>query len=402
MLTADLVRATRRAGELKLSPLSGKIRARALELSELLLETALSHVGRTRDELKEAITMLHAEAGNRKLIDGLAKLVDDACEFGLELDVSPVELRTAVFEAATAAARALPPGAAFDRLGVLRAVAAQHDLTVEHLEGALFADLKGAHVLSRVEALTASSLVERYEVSQRQAVLLRAVRVRARVFCSRPEDYRRMFQALKFRRLLFRVEQAERGFRIELDGPYSLFESVTKYGINLALALPVLEQAEELELEADLRWGKAREALLFKYEARRSGAALAAQQLDEVEALAAAFPKLGSEWRLERADVLLEVPGMGVLFPDLKFTHPSSDEPVYFELLGFWSRAAVWKRIELAHAGLDAKILFAASQRLRVSEELLSDVESAALYLFKATLSPRAILVHLERLRAGA
>lgn len=402
MLTADLVRATRRAGELKLSSLSGKTRARALELGEILLETATSHVGRTRDELKEALTMLNAEAGNRKLVDGLAKLVDDACEFGLELDVSPLELRTAVFEAATAAARALPPGATFDRSAVLSSVAREHDLTVESLEGALFADLKGAHVLTRVEALTPVSLLERYEVSQRQAVLLRAVRVRARVYCGRPEDYRRLFQALKFRRLLFRVDQADRGFRIELDGPYSLFDSVTKYGINLALALPALELAEELELEADLRWGKSREALLFKHQARRSGAAPAVQQLDEVEAFSAAFQKLGSPWRLEPANALLEVPGMGVLFPDLRFTHPRSDEPVYFELLGFWSRAAVWKRIELARAGLDAKILFAASQRLRVSEELLDDVDSAALYLFKGTLSAKAVLSRLERLRGEA
>ncbi len=46
------------------------------------------------------------------------------------------------------------------------------------------------------------------------------------------------------------------GYRIEIDGPYSLFESVTKYGLELALLLPALEACDSVQLVADLRWGK--------------------------------------------------------------------------------------------------------------------------------------------------
>jgi hypothetical protein len=44
---------------------------------------------------------------------------------------------------------------------------------------------------------------------------------------------------------------------------------------------------------------------------------------------------------------------------------------VYLEVMGYWSRAAVWKRVELVQAGLAERVLFAVSSRLSVSEEVL-------------------------------
>ncbi len=395
MLTADLVRATRRGGELKLSGLSGKNRERALEIAEALLQEANAQVGRTRDEVKDAVGQVWVEGREKKLLDGLSKLVDDACDFEVETEIDPLELRSRLFTLATEQRRGLPAGQIFDRREVLRSIAEQLGLSEERVEGALFADLKGAHVLRRVEVMSPVALLERYELSQRQAVLLRAVRVRARVRCRSASDYRRLFNALKFRRLLFRLQPADSGYLIELDGPFSLFESVTKYGLNLALALPVLEQAEELELEADLRWGKSREPLLFRYQHRSTGAPDWADE-DELSTFVKNFEKLGSGWTVAPAEVLLEVPGLGVLVPDLCFSPPTGSEPVYFELLGFWSREAVWKRIELARAGAGAKLLFGVSERLRVSREVLSDLDDAALYVFKSVLNAKAVLRLLE------
>ncbi len=66
--------------------------------------------------------------------------------------------------------------------------------------------------------------------------------------------------------------------------------------------------------------------------------------------------------------------------------------------MGFWSRDAVFRRIELCEAGLGAAILFAVSSRLRVSEELLDDESSAGLYVYKKTMSARAIEKRLDTL----
>ena len=92
----------------------------------------------------------------------------------------------------------------------------------------------------------------------------------------------------------------------------------------------------------------------------------------------------------------------GVCIPDLVLRPASGGEPVYVEVLGFWSRDAVWKRIELAQQGLGARIVFCASARLRVSAEVLGDDASAALYVYKGKPSARALLERVERVAAAS
>jgi len=70
--------------------------------------------------------------------------------------------------------------------------------------------------------------------------------------------------------------------------------------------------------------------------------------------------------------------------------------------MGYWSRAAVWKRVELVQAGLRERILFAVSSRLRVSEDVLDGALPGALYVYKQTMSARVIAERLEQLVSGA
>jgi hypothetical protein len=93
----------------------------------------------------------------------------------------------------------------------------------------------------------------------------------------------------------------------------------------------------------------------------------------------------------------VELPGVGLCVPDLVFKHPQRGA-VYLELMGYWSREAVWKRVDLARAGMKERVLWAVSSRLRVSEEVLDQDVPAALYVFKGVLSAKEVLKRLERL----
>jgi predicted nuclease of restriction endonuclease-like RecB superfamily len=86
--------------------------------------------------------------------------------------------------------------------------------------------------------------------------------------------------------------------------------------------------------------------------------------------------------------------------PDLAFERELDGRTrrVYFELLGFWSREAVWKRVDLVRAGLPDRILFAVSRDLRVSEDVLPEDASGALYVFARAPNARAVLARLEAL----
>src|SRR5690606_4161150 len=251
----------RRNGYLQVIALKGKSEQRASELAQALLQLAHDHEGKTYADLQEAWESVHAGPTERKLLMGLQKLIEDRCEFAETADLDPRELREAVFLRAAAARR----GETFSRAQLLEAAATERQTTPAVIEANLYSDLRSEHVLQRSCRLEAATLVQNYIEGQYQAVLLRAVQVTAVVKCVRPAAYRELFRTLKFRRLLFTVHEEESGYRLEIDGPFSLFEAVTKYGLQLALAFPVLRRCDSLELTARLRWGKAREELRFEY-----------------------------------------------------------------------------------------------------------------------------------------
>ncbi len=401
MLTADLVNARRRSGELRVVALDSRKRERAGELAAAHLELAHGHLGRSRSELEEAWAVIEVQAGERKLADGIRKLVEDRCEFDAELASDPAALRRDVFTTASAARR----DGTFQRAAVMAEAGQRHGLGPDELERALYADLRGAHRLRGVAAIEPARLVDEYDLAQAQAVLLRAVRVTVDIQCATPGAYRALFHKLKFLRLLYRIEATERGgYRIEIDGPFSLFESVTRYGLQLAMALPALRECDVFELDADVRWGAERAPLRFRLHGKRAeadGREEARKLPDEVAELVAALSELDTPWKVAPAGAILDLPGVGLCVPDLVFEHSRTGECVYLEVMGFWSRDAVWRRVELVERGLRDRILFAVSQRLRVSEQVLGDDLPGALYVYKRVMSARAVLERVDRL-AGA
>jgi uncharacterized protein len=402
MLTADLVRAHRRHGELRVVPLDGRMRARAEELAELFLELVADHVGRTRGELDEALAQVEVSPGERRLADGLSKLIEDRCRFDAATGADPETLRRALFLRATEARRSLAPDRALDRAALLDEVAAAHGLAAADLERLLYADLRAAQVLQSVDAIAPTALVASYDLAQAQAVLLRAVKVVVEVRCASPGGYRALFRKLKFLRLLHTIRSAEKGYCIEIDGPMSLFDAVTRYGLQLALLVPALAGCDHWRLEAELRWGKDRQPLRFHLDGGGDDQAssLEPRLSDEVAALVEGFRALGTEWELVQEPAILELPGIGLCVPDLTFVHRATGECIHFEVLGYWSRQAVWRRVELVERGLPQKILFAVSERLRVSEEALDGELPGMLYVYKGTMSARAIAERLDRLAA--
>ena len=395
MLTADLVRARSKDGKLILSKFRGDARSRATEIAEQYLTIAGQSIGSTRGELEEALRDVPVGARDQKVASGLEKLVLDRCEFEIDAGLDPAELRAEVFRRASAAREA----GTFDRDAVIAEVASDVARGPEEVERLLYADIRQNHAVLSFTGVDAAQLVAQYEEAQAQAVLLRAEKVVAQVKSANPATYRYLFRKLKFLRLLHQITPQEDGYRITVDGPFSLFSSVTKYGLQLALLLPALRACDEWALQATVRWGKDRRRLEFEASGGRGPNEEAVAALpDEVQTLFDKLAKRKGPWRVSRAGEILDLPGVGVCIPDLVFEHEKNGTRVYLEVLGFWSRDAVWKRIELVERGLDVPIVFAVPKRLRVSEEALPDDLPAALYVYKGVMSAKAIE---ERLAAA-
>jgi len=409
VLTADLVNARRHGAELHLTKVSDETRARASDLAAPLVAIFRDGIGQSREDVDASLGAIEAEPRDQRLKAGLIKLLEDRATWSVTSDLEPDLVRREVFTRATAVRASLVPGERFDRSHVLAEAAKALQSDADAVERALYADLRAMSVLSTFEAVSPAALVHQYEGGQAQAVLLRAVRVIIDVRLHSPGVARALFRRLKFLGLLHSIRATEGGYQICVDGPLSLFDSVTKYGQKMAMLLPMLEGCGSWTLSADIRWGKDRTPLTFRASGgseeskdERRGKGKGGPSLpDEIAGLAKAFAGLGTEWKVTESRVVLDLPGTGLCVPDLLFSRRR--QKIYFEVLGFWSREAVFRRVDLVRRGLSEKILFAVSSRLRVSEEVLDEDASGALYVYKGAMSARAVAERLESLaRDGA
>ena len=102
------------------------------ETAEHLLEVFREMQGKARAEIEEEVRETIGDNPTQLVHQGLAKLLEDRCEFEVDSDLKPDELREKVFLAATQARRG---GAAFDRAAILsgQGIGVDHVTRRKHL-----------------------------------------------------------------------------------------------------------------------------------------------------------------------------------------------------------------------------------------------------------------------------
>jgi predicted nuclease of restriction endonuclease-like RecB superfamily len=404
LLTSDLIRVRRRGDKVSPLYLQPKQMEAAMPLVEGLIEVFQSSVGSTMADLDEAVREVSAAETDRVRVAGFVKLLRDRCDFETTPDVDPAELRAQVFGLASLRRRELGIRDAFDRALVLDACASDRGVSPERLEAMLFADLPGAQTLQAMRPVAALELLQRYNLALAQGVLLRATRVTIRLAPTTAPRVRQLLRAMKFRRLMYRINgTAQAGYEIVLDGPMSLFESTQRYGLQLALFLPVLVASDGWTLEAQLRWGKERENATFcmsDQEGLVSHYRKDATELDEIGVLVDTFSRLTSPWRVRRTSRIFHVKGQTVFVPDLVFEKEETKQRVYLEAFGYWNRDAVFDRVETLRRGLGERFLLAVSKKLRVSAEVAADDFPGRILVYGSAISANTVRRMLDEIVA--
>jgi predicted nuclease of restriction endonuclease-like RecB superfamily len=401
VLTTELLRVRRQKGELHLQYLRGKIIDEAKVIAADFVDILSHSIGESREDIDSALDAVPVPATMRVIAAGLRKLLDDRCTWDVPVGIDPEKLRRDVFLAAATAHRALDVRGEFDRATVLGDIAQRLGTTPEAIDAALYADLRENERLVEFQPLLPDALIERYNLGLAQAALLRATRVVVHVSADSPDAYRRLFRAARFHGLLYVVERTpEKGYVITLDGPFSLFDAVQKYGLRLAMFLPRVVGMRKWHVKAELLWGKDRKPITLEISPKDQ---LVSHATDlpcsgpDLDAFRAAFERLESEWSARENHHIFAMPGEVVCVPDLVFVNNETGEEVFLEAFGFWSRDAVWRRVEVVRKGFPARILLAIGKHLRVSEEVLDEDAAGELYVYRTTMSPRAILERLRR-----
>ncbi len=364
------------------------------EAAERLLDIYRHQEGRTRGELQEEVRDAFGDDHRQLMHQGLAKLLEDRCEFAVVAGSPPAELREAVFGAAAEWRRneraQLPAPSAsegedcspslalgagkgeFDRTAILAQVADRFQLTPEAVEQGLFADLKSEQRLARFKDVSTDHLLERYNVALAQAVLLRSTGVQVHLRNEPPRRYRQLFRLIKFHRLVCETERTgPEAYVLRLDGPLSLFTATQKYGLQLALFLPAVLLCRDFEVQADLLWGPSRKPKKFLITPRDglvSHASEAGSYVPpELGMFAELFRKRIEDWDISEETEVLPL-GDGFWVPDFRLTHRATGEVVLLEVLGFWRRASAERHLERLRNYADRPFLLAVSEQLRVDE----------------------------------
>lgn len=416
MLTGNLVRV--KTVKIKMIPLYiHREHSEWLDVAESLLEIFRNAKDMTRGEIEESVADLFGSGQATLIHRGLARVLEDRSEFEVVSEVNPEEIRDRLFSAAalyrTAVARkrqssdpanAIP---GFQRQAILEAVARELKITPDQLETSLFADLKDENRLLKFEDITAQRLIDRYNVALAQALLIRAVRLNIEIRMETPARLRRIFQMLKFHRLLFHATGSlQDGLNLVVEGPMSLFQSTTKYGVQMALWLPTLLNCRDFRLDAELQWGTKKELRTFHLE-KSDGLVshltdIGSYQPPEFEAFAHRFRQIAPGWSIEIADQVYRASGQSglnrVWMPDYILKHLKTGREFHLEILGFWRKTSLEELLQWVPKIPGVQPLWAVSDKWKVDEEKRHDFLFDRVVTFRDIPNATDILNAIERL----
>lgn len=394
----------RQSGE-EIVPKRLKIDAKSLEVATELICCFGEALGCSQGELDRQLLDLEGDSPDYRLKRGLAHLLKGLCEFEVVSPLEPQLLRERVF---AVSALSVPSLQQSDR--VLDSLASQLSQELERevfpgqIRAGLYADLAENRVLTKFDAPTPQELLHRYNLSQVQGVFYRASQIILNAHRNVPGEYKLLFRYLKLFQLMAYIEgDADHGFTITIDGPTSLFNSSTRYGLAIAKLIPALLHVTKWSLAATLQ---TRDFYTNNWKIGRftldSDCGLVShyspgKPYDSMleEAFVDRWNSLKTEWVLEREVDLIPIPG-SVMIPDFRLVHPNG-RTFLLEIVGYWRPEYLQKKFSQVRQSQRDDLILAISERLNLEKAgvKMNDVPAQIVW-FKDKLLPKSVLAVLD------
>ena len=346
MLTKELIRVRRQKGRVLPQFLSPKDAA-ALDSASQLLLLYRACAGRSRGELEEEAAMICNAAPAPLVARGFDRILLQRTTFRKDASKELEELRSRCF---AAAARLHREGRPATEEELRAAVLATDPDLQEFLQGDLYRDLPENEVAESLDDISEEHLLQRYNISLVQGLLLSAGRLQIEIMEPEPAQLRRLFKYLRFFRLMALVTAGPKGadaghLLLEVDGPASLFDSAQKYGVQLASFFPALVDLHSWRLRAEITHAKKPGALLID---ERDGLVgfyrhFGAHVPEEIKVFHASFKERSKTWEITSGSHLQMHDGE-IIFPDLSFAFEGKIR--HLELFHRWHAQPLLRRLE--------------------------------------------------------
>ncbi|MGH9935073.1 MAG: DUF790 family protein [Blastocatellia bacterium] len=397
MLTADLAMNYRRGNRITPRYLQSDD-PRHLQTAADLTLIVEQHRERRRAELERALDEYIGVGTDYKILRGLIKLLTDRCEFETSAAKDPAEIHRALFT------KAVPhhPVIADDELRqrLIAEVATELECSPEEVMAGLYADLSDNQRLVAFEEMSAADLLDRYNLAQAQALLYRCSEMRLWIEPQEPSVTRRIFTEIKSFRLIHAIKgNPAAGYDAQLSGPVSIFHRSQKYGVQMAVFLPALLLYPGWRMQAEI--GTKTGAAFFELDSNQTRlrshyvAEDIQRQNPQIAKLLEDFNKLAGEWNAQPNQEVIDL-GESAFVPDLVFIR-ESDEPIYLEMLGYWTPRSLNERLkEFARAGFE-NYAIAASEEMRCSRDAPTQLPPNVI-IYKKSLNARELQARLARL----
>jgi predicted nuclease of restriction endonuclease-like RecB superfamily len=361
--------------------------------------------GCTQGELDRQLQELEGDTPDYRLKRGLAHLLKSMCEFEIVSPLEPQLLRERVF---ALSAQSIPSTHQSSQILSTLALQMSHELErevlPEQIRAGLYADLAENRILTQFDAPTPEDLLHRYNLSQVQGVFYRASHLTLNAHRNVPGEYKLLFRYLKLFQLMAYIEgDADHGFTITIDGPTSLFNPSTRYGLAISKLIPALLHVTKWSLSATLQtrdfytnnWKTGRFSLdsdcglMSHYPPGKPyDSMLEASFADRWDALK-------TDWVLEREVDLIPIPG-SVMIPDFRLVHPDG-RTFLLEIVGYWRPEYLQKKFAQVRRAESNNLILAISERLNLEKAgvKVTDVPAQIIW-FKDKLLPKAVLEALN------
>jgi len=443
VLTADLARS--RTTDETITPLFiDPDEERYQQTARELIQLFEAHLGEPKGDLEDAIDELTIADTDYKIVQGLAKLLKDECEFEVVASVEPREIRRRLFEKANERypivrqptlgedteaggvqrGRRRPRGVVgrvlsrdvrrsednkrLVRIGTRTAdqYASDDDTSTSTTNLTGSSDAEYEHT-----GLTVDWLVTRYNLALAQAVLYDATEMRIRVW----DHFGTVFSYVKLFGLMHRIypidSDGERvantdqaaGYEAVLDGPASLFSKSQKYGIRMANFLPALPLCDRWEMVGEIlvdeTTGETRQFALDPTEDLDSHYSAGDQFDSDVErTLADKWERANTDWKLVREDDVFD-PGAEVMIPDFAIEHPDGRRAI-LEIVGFWTPEYLDAKLEKIRKVEADNFVLAVSEQLDCASEEFGSAADRVLW-FKTGIHVYDVVDLVEQYATG-
>lgn len=383
-----------------------KIDQKTSELAIELINYFQSAVGKTQGVLERQLTDFEGDSTDYRVKRGLGYILKSSfCTFEVVSPLEPQMLRERVFSlAAKSVSSRESTQVTLSKVADELTQELEREVLLEQVRNGLYADLSENKILTVFDAPTAPDVLNRYNLSQVQGVFYKASQLVLNAHRNVPGEYKLLFRYLKLFQLMAYIEgDADHGFTITIDGPTSLFNPSTRYGLAIAKLIPALLHVTKWSLSSILQ---SRDAYTNTWKTGRftlnSECGLVShyppgKPYDSMleASFADKWDALKSGWALEREVDLIPIPG-SVMIPDFRLVHPDG-RTFLLEIVGYWRPEYLQKKFsQVRRAGRDDLIL-AISERLNLEKAgvKLNDVPARIVW-FKDKLLPKAVLAVID------